>query len=168
MIFPGDEEWNANAAFERRSFRAAQGIVDRAVDRCARHRRPAIVTDENDERVFLLACLRELFADAPDVFIQCERHGFIILPAFVGCAHDLREPVIGRVHGGMNGVEGQIQEPWVSLVALDEFAGFTAKSVGEIFAARYGVRAPEHAGPLEIALRSAEKTEELIKAPLLW
>ena len=53
----------------------------------------------------------EFFPHTPDIFIHRQHHRVIGLAFLVSNVAEFLEPVIGRVHRGVNGVEGEVKKP---------------------------------------------------------
>ena len=120
-------------------FPPRSGVVVRGVDGRAGHDRAAVVAEEDDVGVFGLAGLVEFGEHAADVFVHGIHHRGVGAAFFVGDLREFLEAVVGRVHGRVDGVEGEIEEPRLVFMSWSMKAtGFAAEGVGEIFFAADG------------------------------
>ena len=165
---PGGEEGDADAALERGAFGAAQGFVDRAVEGGARHGGAAVVAEEEDEGVLVEAGIAELGGDGADGIVHGAHHGGVAAAPGIGDGGEFFQAWLIGLQGGVDGVEGEVEEERVGLVAFDEADRFAGEGVGEVggvlLAGRLGA-AEDAVGP-EVIVRAAEETEELIEAAL--
>ena len=80
---------------------------------------------------------------------------------------ELRQPVVGGLHRRVDGVEGEVEEPRLGRVPLDERHGLAPEGVGGVVEFLHRLVAAQDAGGLEVAVRAAEEAEELVEAALL-
>ena len=129
---PGDEEGNADAAFEDVAFLSVQGRVNGGVGVALGHR-TAVVGDEEDERAFALAGGLKGGDDAPHGFVDGGDHGRVGAAAGVGDGREFFQHILTRLERSVGRVESEIEEPRfrVAGVAGDGGCGLFAEARGE-------------------------------------
>ena len=132
MARPGNDERNADAAFERGAFAAAQGRIARTVHGRFGHDRAAVVGNEADECVRFLTGVGERLADVADGFIHGEQHGGVGAAFFILDVRELRQPIRRGLHRRMDRVEGQVEKPRLFSVTLNERTRLAAERVGGV------------------------------------
>ncbi len=103
----------------------------------------------------------------PIGLVHGQHHRVVGAALFVGDAGELRQPVVGGLHRRVDGVEGQVEEPRLGLVPLDERHRLAAEGVGRVVEFLDRLGAAQDAGAVEVAVRAAEEAEELVEAALL-
>ncbi len=167
MARPRNDIRHADAAFQRGALGAAQRVIARGVDCCARHGRPSVVADEADKRVLFEAELSELLRYTANGLVHRQHHRIIRASLVVGFVGELGQPRIGRLHRRVHGIKCKIEEPRLALVPLDERGGFAPESVGCIVELRHRLGAAQDAGRLKVIVGAAEETVELVEPALL-
>ena len=80
---------------------------------------------------------------------------------------NLRQPVVGGLHRRVDGVESEVEEPWLGLVPLDERHRLAPEGVGGVVQFLHRLGAAQDAAGVEVIVRAAEEAEELVEAALL-
>ena len=104
-----------------------------------------------------------------DRIVHRRHHAGVRAAILVFDVLELLEPIIGRVHRRVNGVEREIEEERLLRMMLDERDGFAAKRIGQIFLFlnRFVVAAKRRLRVGEITVRAAEKSERIFEAAVL-
>src|SRR5436190_15406484 len=119
MALPLDDERHTNAAFPGVALAAAQREVARAV-RSELRRRTAVVGQEEDDRVLFEIQLAQFRQHRADRVVELARHREVGAPLLILDAVELGPRLLRRLHRRVYGIEREIEEERIRLVALDE------------------------------------------------
>ncbi|MEY5016344.1 MAG: hypothetical protein RIS92_2702 [Verrucomicrobiota bacterium] len=118
VTVPFHEEGNTDSAFPCLTFAAAERGVFRSVGRISGDG-SAVVADEADEGVIFDARLADGGGDSTDSLVHRGQHAGVSAAFGVW---NLGESVFSRgcLHGGVNGVEGEVEEEGVIALGFDK------------------------------------------------
>src|SRR5262249_46765768 len=131
---PRHEEGYADAAFERLAFVPAQRPVDAGVvGEEGLAARTAVVAEEEDQRVLVLSRFAEMGRDTPDRVVQTDEQRQIAAPLAIGDGfRDTVAVFLQQLQRGVDRVVGEVEEPRLVLVALDEGQRFIREQLGGV------------------------------------
>ena len=106
--------------------------AERAILRCRALRGPAVVGDEKDERVLLLAAVSHRGQHPSHGVIHRGEHGREYLPLWIGDGGEPVEVCLRCLERSVLGVEGQVEEPRILLAFLEPGHGPLGVGIGRI------------------------------------
>ena len=94
--------------------------AQRAVPGGREGRRPAVVAEEENQRVLFQMMFAELGQHRANRIVHGRLHGGIGAASLVRNAREAGKILLGGLQRRMNRVEGEVTKPWFRLVFLDE------------------------------------------------
>ena len=169
VTLPLKGEWNPDSPFERCALATPKWRIDAAVDRGPSHRWPAIVADEEDERIFVQSRFTKFLEHLSDRIVHRRKHRGVRLPLAVSDGGKFVQAHCFRLHRRVNGIERQIQEERIRLMSIDERNGLATERCGQVcrLGMLLGPSPDRSCSFVKIGVRSSKKTEEFIETPFL-
>ena len=80
----------------------------------------AVVTGEDHQSLFFQALVAKLGENGSDRIVECADHPCIDAPCFVVMLGEALVVLVSDLHGGVRGVEGEVEKEGSIFVSLDE------------------------------------------------